>query len=107
MALTSKQTERVKLPHEPDAWIEIRKPSVGIMQKVSGWVADNGGPDSDFAKIGAAILLAAECITAWSYDAPIDLETVSDLDTETLSVLETALMAAPDPKNSSRRSTKR
>lgn len=103
MALTSQQTKRLELPHEEGAWIEVRMPSIGIMQRVRQWTDENGGAGSGFAQIGAAIMLAHECIKAWSYDAEITLENVSDLDTETLRFLETELVVAP--KNSDGRST--
>ena len=98
--LTSRNTQQLTLPHEPETTITVHKPSIGTIQRISQWVAENGGTESDFAKIGSAIMLAAECITAWSYDADVNLETVSDLDAETLVFLETHLMGSPDPNGS-------
>jgi hypothetical protein len=38
---------------------------------------------------GLMIEILARCIKAWSYDAPIDVETIADLDSVTLNWLET------------------
>ena len=76
MAITSKLTRRVELPHEPGEWIEVRMPSLRIL---------HGAQDEDQYK-GMMCMLSA-CITGWSYDEPVTEDNVWELDPKTAGVV--------------------
>ena len=96
--LTNKVITRVDLPHE-DAWIEVRQPSLLILQKALRAPID--GADWNW------LYLLQSCITAWSYDDELTPEAVGELDGETVTVLTGVLMpkAETDPKNALEAST--
>ena len=77
--LTNKAQKRVELPHEPGEWVEVRMPSMLIMDKAS---------DGPHPWLG----LLTACIQAWSYDAEVTEETIGELDAETVQVLNGALL---------------
>ena len=77
--LTNKVVKRVELPHEPGEWVEVRMPSMLIMDKAS-----------DAAHPWMGLLEA--CILSWSYEEPPTAEAISELDSETVHVLNRALL---------------
>lgn len=80
MALISKTpSKRFDIPNEPGEWVELLPMSARVTR-----VAEEKGGDSNFAK---GIIALAQCIAAWSYDAPVSVETVEDLDTDTFTWL--------------------
>ena len=81
--LTNKVIKRVELPHEPGEWVEVRMPSMLIMDT-----------SSDQPHTWLALMVA--CIQAWSYDEPVSPETISELDAETIHILNRALMGGSD-----------
>lgn len=112
MALTNRIVRRVDLPHEPGQWVEIRMPSLGILDRarevrsrraiemVAGIDLSQikGASGERPARSGAEfdwLTLLAGCITAWSYADPVSAENVGELDEVTVSVLVEALLVAP------------
>ena len=85
MALIKKTNKRLEHPTEPGAWFVVRLPlSAG----------DLAAMRSDGTSIAMSLDLAAEVIKEWSYDAPISLETVKDLDVDTFVWLSKELQEA-------------
>ena len=88
MALVSKlQPRRVPIPHEPGEWIELKPPTGGQ------WAAalkDDAAP-SEYLRT---------CVTGWSYDAPVNAETIADLDIATSAWLikQVSAIVAPGGK---------
>lgn len=84
MALVVKHTKHLEHPTEPGAWFDVRLPlSAG----------DMAGMRSDGKAIGMTLDLLAAVLVAWSYDAPVNLETVDSLDLDTFTWLQQSIMA--------------
>lgn len=80
MALISKTpSKRFDIPKEPGEWVELLPMSARVTRE-----AEEQGGASNFAKGTIAL---AQCIAAWSYDAPVTVETVDDLDVDTFTWL--------------------
>jgi hypothetical protein len=85
MALVKKTLKRLEHPTEPGAWFVVRLPlSAG----------DLAGLRAEGTRIGMTLDLAAEVIKEWSYDAPISLESVNDLDLDTFTWLSAQIQQA-------------
>lgn len=103
MALVSKLTRRVEIPHEPGQWMELRRLSWRQLEAASDLASDAAlkrmsqmgsdmlaairstsgqqAADPAAAYDRAAILQAG--IAAWSYDAEVTPENIDALDEET------------------------
>ena len=128
--ITSKATKRVDLPHEPGEWIDVRMPSLNILNRARqtqsrgaielmqgvdmallntfGDRADVAAPRERSAEYDALTLLKG-CITAWSYPEPLSYENIDELDEETVSAVVAVLLppvVEEERKNGSGRSTK-
>ena len=93
MALTSRVTKRLELPHEPGEWVDIRMPSLRDLHEMQKL-------DDTYAGM---VKLISQCVVGWSYEADVTEDTVWDLDAETAGYIGTALNAAKtddDEKNS-------
>jgi hypothetical protein len=85
MALIKKTNKRLEHPTEPGAWFVVRLPlSAG----------DLAAMRSDGSSIAMSLDLAAEVIKEWSYDAPVSLDTVKDLDVDTFTWLSREIQEA-------------
>lgn len=102
MALTNRVVKRIDLAHEPGQWLEVRLPSMAIldrarqarsrqaMEMMAGMDLSHfrdlrpqeptasAEPDYDWQT------LLASCLLAWSYDAPVTPENVAELDLATV-----------------------
>jgi hypothetical protein len=83
MALCSLSTRRLELPHEPGAWVEVRLLSANTVRKLDKDArAIAGDDDSDYGyEVMGAMLKTA--VVSWSYEAPVTLENIDDLDLAT------------------------
>jgi hypothetical protein len=105
MALTNRVTKRVDLVHEPGQWVDIRMPSLAILDaaKVIGlhrMLESVKGLDlSQFERMQSKpqesdpgsgydwqTLLGA-CVVAWSYGEPVTPENIRELDEATVKAL--------------------
>lgn len=132
--LTRGITQRIELPHEPGQWVEVRALS-GLQLDTSRdarllkavHLAREMGPalQAPLAdqETRAAVIEAARDplndydrrallhagIIAWSYDAPVTLDNIDDLDDETMTVVARALLppqrTEADRKNGSAQPT--
>ncbi len=108
--LTHKVTKRVDLPNEPDGWIEVRMPSLAILDKarearsrkaiqlvqgmdlaqLKGLTTERQeqetGADYDWQT------LLQECVTAWSYAEPVTAENVAELDEPSVAAVLAVLL---------------
>ena len=113
MPLTHNIVERVELAHDAPNWIEIRKPSFAIIQRIFG-----GMDSGDLERMAENPLLLTmrvdwvgmlqACIKAWSYADALTPENIAELDTETVQLLIPRLMpneSAEDQKKSIESST--
>ena len=136
--LTDKIIKWIELPHEPGEWIEARMPSLSIlvtarrrhnrsaleMMEGIDWpnLPDLKAPEVPAQDVRLLsdttdwLSLLGACITAWSYEEPVTLANIEQLDEQTVEVLLIALLS-PGPgldhiastlsrKNNSGRSTK-
>ena len=106
--LTSKSVKRIELEHEPGEWVEVRMPSIGIIQRAQR-VANEAPGDVDARASYAVLPMLEACILTWSYPEPVTADNIADLDAQTVTVLTTALMSdltEDGRKNSSGPSTK-
>lgn len=127
MALTHRTNRHIELPHEPGAWVEVRMPSLDILdrarearlKRVFGMMAGvdlttlqgmrNEQPQqqSEQSEYDWQTLLGA-CITAWSYPEPATRENIVELDALTVQVIVDVLIphvTEADRKNGSGGST--
>ena len=109
MALTHRGTKRIDLEHEPGQWLDVRMPSLAILDRarvaqmrrtiemMSGLdiaalkdlQSDNqtsNAPDYDW------LTLLGACVTAWSYDEPVTPANVAELDGVTVKAVLAALL---------------
>lgn len=85
MALINPQhTRRLEIPHEEGQWVEIRPVT-------AGQVADLQKDSEQETSASIAIRTLEGCIVAWSYDAPVSVESLRELDYGTFSWLETRI----------------
>ena len=109
MALTHHIIKHIDLEHEPGQWIEVRMPSLAILDKARDErsrkaLAMVQGVDlsqlKDFT-IGQTIqadsdcdwqTLLNECITAWSYEDDLTAENIAELDKITVDVVISILL---------------
>ncbi len=79
---TSKPT-RVQVPDEPDQWIEYRQLSARELEEMQA---------GEFSSLGYTLHALGKMITGWSYDAPVNDETIGDLDAQTIRWLDSNLL---------------
>lgn len=72
------KTQRYDIPGEPGEWVELRPLTTRDFLQTTRAQQD---PNADKDVISAAFIMKA--IKAWSYDAPIDEETILTLDPTT------------------------
>lgn len=77
MPFMSKIKKRVDMPD--GGWVDVHMPSYYHRSQVEDWTKD--WPE-----------LVLSCIDGWSYEEPIDLEHVRDLDAESVNVLVAAII---------------
>lgn len=113
--------QRVALPHEPGQWVEIKKLNGRQLRKVRKaaqleafqTMRDMGAEmltavqsiDADAAESAARALqrnplqgydvdlLLEMSVVGWSYDLPVDADTIADLDDDTIQVIGEAAVA--------------
>jgi hypothetical protein len=82
--INSQHVQHVDIPHEPGQWIEIRPVT-------AGQVADLQKDSVAESSAAVAIKTLVGCIVAWSYEAPVSIESLRELDYETFQWLETQI----------------
>lgn len=95
MSLRSLTSRKIDLPHEPDAWVEVRPLSPKLMHTISleaGRISREAmqADEFDTEAYGYAEtnLILRESIVDWSYDAPVSPENIEDMDLETSGFLK-------------------
>lgn len=83
-----KHFERLDIPDEPGEWVEIRSTTAGDL------IGVEQRDDSTF-------VLLAKRIKAWSYDAPVNAESISRLDIPTFTFLSNYGLRSEDEKKDS------
>ena len=128
MSLMHKVTKRVDLPDEPGQWIEMRMPSLAILERAQrarqrealamfiefdlSRVQGLSRPETERqdAEDYDWQSLLISCIIAWSYTESLTPENIAELDAATVKLLVATLLPAEskeDQKKGSGSSTKR
>lgn len=85
MALVSQlKPVRFEIPHEPDQWVDLVPPSILTLDRLRESNQGKGIAE-------ATIQILLHCVKGWSYDAPPDEATLSDLDPRTYNWLTESL----------------
>lgn len=109
MALTHRIVKRVELEHEPGQWIQVRMPSLAILDRarqarsrqaielVAGIDLSQLRPSASQASAASEPdydwqVLLSGCILAWSYEDSVTPENVAELDAVTVRVLMAELV---------------
>ena len=116
MSLCSLTTRKLDIPHEKDAWIEIRPLSAQRLhtitleaKHVAREAVSADEMDTDAEGFALSSVMLREAIISWSYDALVTAENVDDLDIATTTwlmgeingVIEVPLSSTPDSNASS------
>src|SRR3990172_11779280 len=108
--LTYRVIKRVDVEHEPGAWIEVRLPSLHILErakqaKSKQSISLMSGIDVDFSRLQGFtaadqaerleydwLTLLQACILVWSYEEPVTPENVAELDEVTVHAVLAVLL---------------
>jgi hypothetical protein len=116
MSLCSLTTRKLDIPHEKGEWIEVRPLSAKRLhaitieaKRAANEAAQVDSIDTDAEGFALSSMLLREAVVSWSYDAPVDSETVDDLDIVTTTwlvgaingVTDVPLSSTPDSSESS------
>ena len=93
MGLTDRIVQTVTLPD--GATVEVRKPGARIHDN-----ARKAPQDEQWQ------VYLHECVKSWSYDEPLNDDSIGNLALEDVTLLMHAILGIEPPKNSTRRSTK-
>jgi len=83
MALCSLTTRRLDVPGEDGQWVEIRPLSARVVRKINEDARLAAGDDPVAFGYEVADRVLAAGVVAWSYDAPVNAETLVDVDVKT------------------------
>lgn len=84
--LTSKAIKRIDLPHEPGEWIEVKMPSLSVLEAVG----------LGEGEISQSRIMLQKCIVGWSYSDPVNNETIDDLDFRTVQFIAEHIGGTPE-----------
>lgn len=92
--LTSKVVRRVDLEKEPGEWVEVRMPSMLILDQVFSQKESSVGYGWNY--------LLEQCVLRWSYKEKVTPENIADLDQATVQQITAVLFGETSPveKNS-------
>ena len=112
MPLTHKITRKFELPNEPGEWVEVRLPSLAILDRarearsrkaiqmmagIDFSQLKSFTPEGQTATWDATYdwqTLLIDCILAWSYPDPLTRENIGELDEVTVKLLVNVLVPA-------------
>lgn len=71
--IDANNTRRLVPPHEPQSWFDVRPITAGDMEHLT----------TEGSQVTVSIDLMATLIRAWSYEPPVSLESIRQLDLDT------------------------
>lgn len=77
-ATPDEEIPETPIPHEPGEWVKVRTVTAGMGLDAAEMA---GGSQAGESKITACLLVLM--LAGWSYDAPINLDTIRQLDGQT------------------------